>query len=303
MGKVHVPPALETRDLHLEQRRQTAILRQEIYRIGLRQQLDGLRTVCLGGRAQYPFDEQGIVVVGDGRIVRQSVQPVRRLLQQRRQPPDLLPRFDRRKRSSLREVGERPLERAARLAQQGADLPWQLTRRSELGGVLPVARRGRVVDEEHDSAVGRLLQYGREQRLAYDARFLLVGGDQDRQCRRIAGMDTVQGRSGLGTMRREPFQVSQPRDLVDQAGEQEKADQALPDEQVGCLRPFGSLEKPDPSDPPFDGEGEDGDQGASERDVADWHLVPEGSEPFPVERAGMAPCGKKVPIHVVSPCV
>src|SRR5439155_1342115 len=119
------------------------------------------------------------------------------------------------------------------LAQQGADLPWQLTRRSELGGVLPVARRGRVVDEEHDSAVGRLLQYGREQRLAYDARFLLVGGDQDRQCRRIAGMDTVQGRSGLGTMRREPFQVSQPRDLVDQAGEQEKADQALPDEQVG----------------------------------------------------------------------
>src|SRR5207245_6882748 len=136
------------------------------------QQLDGLRTVCLGGRAQYPFDEQGIVVVGDGRIVRQSVQPVRRLLQQRRQPPDILPRFDRRKRSSLREVGERPLERAARLAQQGADLPWQLTRRSALGGVLPVARRGRGVDGERDSTVGRLVRYGRAQLMGYDTHAL-----------------------------------------------------------------------------------------------------------------------------------
>src|SRR5947199_8249352 len=108
--------------------------------------------------------------------------------------------------------------------------------------------------------------------------FLLVGGEQDRECRRIAGMDTVQGQSGLGTMRREALQVSQPRDLVEQDGEQEKADQALPDEQFGCLRPFGSLEKPDLSDPTFDGEGEDGDHRANERDVADWHDAPEGSD-------------------------
>src|SRR3989441_10906273 len=85
----------------------------------------------------------------------------------------------------------------------------------------------------HDSAVGRLLQYGGEQRLAYDARFLLVRRDQDRQCRRVAAMDAVQGRRAWGTMRGEALEVSQPRELADEGGEQEEADQALADEQVG----------------------------------------------------------------------
>ena len=45
VGEVHVPPALEARDLGPEQRCQATILRQEIYRRGLRQQLEGVRTV------------------------------------------------------------------------------------------------------------------------------------------------------------------------------------------------------------------------------------------------------------------
>ena len=41
MGEVHVALALEARDIRLEQRRQAAILRQDIYRLGTLQQLDG----------------------------------------------------------------------------------------------------------------------------------------------------------------------------------------------------------------------------------------------------------------------
>ncbi len=150
--------------------------------------------------------------------------------EQRRQPPDLLLRLDRLVRLSPHEVGKRPVELAARLAQQGADLAGQITRGGELGGVLPITRRGRVVDEEHDSAVGRLLQHGGEERLAYDARFLLVGRDQDRQCRRVAAMDAGSRPTRMGY---DAWRSAQPRELVDEAGEQEEADQALADEQFG----------------------------------------------------------------------
>src|SRR6266446_4013534 len=104
-------------------------------------------------------------------------------------------------------------------------------------------------------------------------------------------------------MRREALQVSQPCELVDEAGEQEEADHALPNQQFGCPRPFGSLEKPEQSDSSFAGEGEDGDQGAGDRDVADAKLVPERDPAFPVEPAGMLPVVNETSIHVASSCV
>ena len=111
-------------------------------------------------------------------------------------------------------------------------------------------------------------------------------------------MDAAQGRRPCRAMRREALQVSQPRELVDEAGEQEEADHALPDEQFGCLRPCGSLDKPGHANAAFDREGKDRDQRAGDRDVTDAHLVPESGSPFPVERGRMVPFGQKPSIHV-----
>jgi hypothetical protein len=97
------------------------------------------------------------------------------------------------------EVGQRAEAHARRFRELCRQPTRKLAHRAELCGVLGIARQGRIVDEQDDSPVGRLLQGGREQRLAHHARLLLIGGDQDGDPRRqLLVVDPLQLFGGRG---------------------------------------------------------------------------------------------------------
>src|SRR6266540_2740493 len=95
-----------------------------------------------------------------GSILGQPVHPLRRIPQQSRQTTNLLPSVDSSLFPALQEAVKRLLKFLAGGGKELVDLAGQTADRSQLGCIVLIAWLWRIVDQQDDPAVGRLLQRG-----------------------------------------------------------------------------------------------------------------------------------------------
>ena len=197
-----------------------------------------MRERSSGQSPQHLVGEERVGVVHDFLIVGQVAQPtggvavVRLQLEHRFEPGR--PLLVLRQLEALQSGGEPH----GRLGQESLDLARQGAGRLQHLVMAPRPRVRRVVDEQDDPLVGVLLQCGREQRVANDARLFLERRHEGGQRRDRLVEELVDRHPGHAIVGPGPIEEPQAADQVGERGRREQADDEEVDDGLG-LTPRG----------------------------------------------------------------